>query len=186
MSSDNAPGQRENRRPVRNGRGWGLILLPLAAVAAIAWRLKRPSTGAPLPNPWIPVVNPIDREIGWHRLPWPLGLGMVVALRRQLRRDNLHDPSTVIPSFPRAADPAPNHPRRARRTARSTTCRTPRWAAPARGSAATSRFDSNASESGAGDADAESAHRQPRAADPARVPARRRRSTCWRRPGSSS
>jgi len=42
----------------------------------------------------------VDWRVGWHRLPWPFGLAMVVALRHQLRRDNLHDPSRVVPSLP--------------------------------------------------------------------------------------
>ena len=61
MSRENTSIKRENRRPVRNGRRWGLILLPLAAAATIAWRLKRLITGDLLsPNPWMPLVTAVD------------------------------------------------------------------------------------------------------------------------------
>src|SRR5215218_466542 len=111
MSRDNTSVQPENRRPVRNGWRWGLTLLPLAAVATIAWRLKRLSRGDKRsPKPWMPLVTAIDRRIGWHRLPWPLGLPLVFALMGQLRRENLADPSTLTPSLPRPAPtPPPNY-----------------------------------------------------------------------------
>src|SRR5215213_5093656 len=90
-----------------NGEGsvtrWRGLLLTLAAATAVLWARRR---GQPIDNrpdwsPFFPLANRIDWNLGWHRLPWPLGLAMVVALRRQLRRDNLHDPSTVVPSLPR-------------------------------------------------------------------------------------
>lgn len=115
MSRENTSIQRENRRPLRNGRGWGLTLLPLAAVATIAWRLKRLRRGNLLsPNPWMPLVTAVDRKIGWHRLPWPLGLPLVFALMGQLRRENLADPSTLTPSLPRPAPTPPVNYRTAR------------------------------------------------------------------------
>jgi hypothetical protein len=52
-------------------------------------------------RPWIPLVNRIDHRVGWHRLPWPIGLPIVVSFLRQLRRDNLHDPSAITPAKPR-------------------------------------------------------------------------------------
>ncbi|KAB2352535.1 peroxidase family protein [Actinomadura rudentiformis] len=45
-----------------------------------------------------------DRTIGWHRLPKPLGLLVLVGLRDILRRENLHDtsklPATDLPPVP--------------------------------------------------------------------------------------
>ena len=92
----------------QNGMGsvppWRWMLLSLPVAAAVLWSRRQQGQAIdsrPGWSPFFPLANSIDREIGWHRLPWPLGLGMVVALRRQLRRDNLHDPSTVVPSLPR-------------------------------------------------------------------------------------
>ena len=66
------------------------------------------------PNPWMPLVTAVDRKIGWHRLPWPLGLPLVFALMGQLRRENLIDPSTVTPSLPRPVPTPPVNYRTAR------------------------------------------------------------------------
>src|SRR4051794_23153052 len=83
---------------------WRWLLLTLTVVTAVGWARRRQglqTDSRPAWSPFFPLANRIDWNIGWHRLPWPLGLAMVVALRRQLRRDNLHDPSTVVPSLPR-------------------------------------------------------------------------------------
>jgi hypothetical protein len=85
-------------------RAWLLVILALALAAAIGGR-PRPDAhlhdGPPPWRPWIPLANLIDHRLGWHRLPWPLGLPVVVTFLRQLRRNNLHDPSTITPSRPR-------------------------------------------------------------------------------------
>ncbi len=103
----------------RKGRGLAAVLLPLAGITAvIAWlRRKQWSEGRSVPdNPLMPIVTLIDRTIGWHRLPWPLGLAMIFGLMGQLRRGNLHDPSTITPAKPRdPLTPEPGH--RAHRTA---------------------------------------------------------------------
>jgi hypothetical protein len=94
----------------QNGKGgvapWRWILPALSVATAVLWTRRRQGQSIdsrPAWSPFFPLANRIDWDIGWHRLPWPLGLAMVVALRRQLRRDNLHDPSTVVPSLPRPA-----------------------------------------------------------------------------------
>ena len=48
----------------------------------------------------------LDRRVGWDRLWRPLSLGVLIGLRDTLRRDNLHDPSTLVPS----RDPGPLPP----------------------------------------------------------------------------
>ena len=40
----------------------------------------------------------LDRRRGWDSLPLPVSLGVLVGLRDSLRRDNLYDPSTAVPS----------------------------------------------------------------------------------------
>jgi hypothetical protein len=101
MSRASTSAQPDHRRPFRNARGWGLTLLPLLTAATIAWRRKRVRPGSLLPpNPWMPLVTLIDRKIGWHRLPWPLGLPILFALMGQLRCENLSDPATITPSLP--------------------------------------------------------------------------------------
>jgi hypothetical protein len=101
--------RRDRSAHEQNGRGstspWRWMLLTLPVATAVLWSRRRQDQtidSRPGWSPFFPLANGIDRDIGWHRLPWPLGLAMVVALRRQLRRDNLHDPSTVVPSLPRA------------------------------------------------------------------------------------
>ena len=50
----------------------------------------------------------IDHRIGWHRLPKPLGLAVLVGVRNVLRQSNLHDPQAVVP----VVDPPPVEPPR--------------------------------------------------------------------------
>jgi hypothetical protein len=85
-------------------RTW-LLWAPLVLAVGALLAGKPHSTdgqhgGRPGWRPWIPLANQIDRRFGWHRLPWPIGLPIVVAFLRQLRRDNLHDPSAITPSLP--------------------------------------------------------------------------------------
>ncbi|MGH2613928.1 MAG: peroxidase family protein [Thermomicrobiales bacterium] len=93
----------QNGKTPRKSPGWGASLLPLAAVVvALAWwRRERASAGGVPANPLLPLVTLVDRTVGWHRLPWPLGLPVIFALMGQLRRENLFDPSTMTPSLPR-------------------------------------------------------------------------------------
>lgn len=53
----------------------------------------------------------MDQKIGWHKLPQPLGLAVLVGVRNVLRQKNLHDPQTVVPVVnPPAVDsPRPEH-----------------------------------------------------------------------------
>ncbi|MDP9023085.1 MAG: heme peroxidase [Actinomycetota bacterium] len=44
------------------------------------------------------VATVLDRRFGWDRLPLPLGLLTLAGIRENLRRDNLHDPSSATPS----------------------------------------------------------------------------------------
>ena len=105
----------DNGAAGRKRRGWVAALLPVAAVVAVfAWLRGRKQTGSaggpPPPSPLLPLVTLIDRTIGWHRLPWPLGLPMIFGLMGQLRRGNLYDPSTITPSEPRGPfTPEPGH-----------------------------------------------------------------------------
>src|SRR3954453_22562500 len=89
----------------RDQRGSSRRLRALAALGALVvfWlRLKSRQAADTRPrwSPLLPLANLVGWRVGWHRLPWPFGLAMVVALRHQLRRDNLHDPSRVVPSLP--------------------------------------------------------------------------------------
>jgi hypothetical protein len=59
------------------------------------------------------ISTAIDHRVGWHRLPTPLGLVLLVAIRKRLRADNLIDTETSM-----SARPAPPDFERAR-TARS-------------------------------------------------------------------
>ena len=70
-----------------------------------------------------------DRRVGWDRLPKPLGLAVLVGLRSELRKRNLHDttnrpPPTDPPEVGHArptSAPAPS-------TAPSTTSTSRPWA----------------------------------------------------------
>ena len=100
---------RQSSEPARKPKKpWRLALLLIGAAVALWRRRSRPHTDDP-PR-WsllYPLTNLVDWTVGWHRLPWPLGLGAIVLLRRQLRRDNLHDPSRVVPSRPEQAPRLP-------------------------------------------------------------------------------
>src|SRR4051794_2600084 len=87
--------QEDNQRHMP--RGWMLTPLALTIIAAIVGikrQDRQPSEGPPW-RPWIPLANRVDHTIGWDRLPWPVGLPVVVTFLRQLRRENLYDPSSI-------------------------------------------------------------------------------------------
>ncbi|TFV92790.1 heme peroxidase [Blastococcus sp. CT_GayMR20] len=57
------------------------------------------------------VAEIVDRRVGWDRLPLPGGLAVLIGVRNVLRRENLHDPSTVVPIVggPTAPPRTPQH-----------------------------------------------------------------------------
>src|SRR5262245_57469859 len=86
--------QQKNQNGItgRSPRRWLRLIPPV--VLAVLWRRRRQRQAIdsrPGWSPLLPLANLVDWRFGWHRLPWPLGLAIVVALRHQLRRDNLHD-----------------------------------------------------------------------------------------------
>lgn len=52
------------------------------------------------------LAQTLDRRRGWHRLPTPLGLAVLIGLRDALRRDNLHY-TGGLPTVPPPPLPAP-------------------------------------------------------------------------------
>ncbi|WP_231116534.1 peroxidase family protein [Motilibacter rhizosphaerae] len=46
----------------------------------------------------------LDRRYGWDRLPRPVALGVLIGLRNELRRHNLHD-TGIVPQLPRPVPP---------------------------------------------------------------------------------
>ena len=87
------------------------------------------------------VAEVVDRRIGWDRLPLPAGLAVLIGVRNVLRRDNLHDPSTVVPIVggPTAPPRTPQHLVSRSVDGSHNDLDSPRWAWPAPGSVATSR-----------------------------------------------
>src|SRR5882762_2587461 len=91
----------------------GKRLLTLLAIAgfgiAIIVMRKRSPVATPVgtdfrhPDRWVPwwatLEVMIDRMIGWYRLPLPLGLAVLIGVRRVLRAKNLYDTS-ALPSIP--------------------------------------------------------------------------------------
>ncbi len=65
------------------------------------------------------VTQAVDRRIGWDRLPWPLGLIVLIGVRNVLRRRNLHD-TTGLPSTGEAPVPPPDPVHATTRTADGT------------------------------------------------------------------
>jgi len=57
----------------------------------------------------------VDHKWGWHRLPVPLGLGVLVGLRTKLRQHNLFDTGT-LPSVDAPTPPPPDAHRRTERS----------------------------------------------------------------------
>jgi hypothetical protein len=67
----------------------------LSVGAAVAFA-RRPEGGdqrSPLWRFYEGATSAVDRVVGWHRLPTPLGLVVLVGLRSVLRKRNLHDTS---------------------------------------------------------------------------------------------
>ena len=52
------------------------------------------------------VAEVLDRRIGWHRLPLPLGIATLIGLRTRLRNRNLHDTSSASPRLVRTRKPS--------------------------------------------------------------------------------
>jgi Animal haem peroxidase len=54
------------------------------------------------------ITELVDRKVGWHRLPTPLGLASLIGLRDVLRKQNLYD-TTGLPAVeaPQVGPPAP-------------------------------------------------------------------------------
>ena len=115
---------RPSEEPRAKNAGWRwLRAIAVPAVLTVLWlRLKTRQTADTRPrwSPLLPLANLVDWRVGWHRLPWPLGLAMVVALRHQLRRDNLHDPSRVVPTLPHPPLTTPESTRLKQRSADGT------------------------------------------------------------------
>jgi hypothetical protein len=53
----------------------------------------QPYRSSPLWRAYDWVAELADRRIGWHRVPKPLGLAILIGVRNVLRRENLHDTS---------------------------------------------------------------------------------------------
>ena len=51
------------------------------------------------------IAQAIDHSVGWHRLPKPFGLLVLVGLRNILRQQNLHDTSSLPTSDPAKPEP---------------------------------------------------------------------------------
>ena len=92
--------QADTTSPAKWWRWAPLLLMAIAVIAGRPRPSQPVSNGRPAWRPWIPLANAIDHKIGWDKLPWPIGLPLVVTFLRQLRRDNLHDPSAITPSQP--------------------------------------------------------------------------------------
>ncbi len=52
------------------------------------------------------VAGVLDRRVGWHRLPLPLGIATLIGLRTRLRNRNLHDTSSSAPRLVRTREPS--------------------------------------------------------------------------------
>jgi hypothetical protein len=82
-------------------RGLG-VLMALAVVGSLALRLiTRESDPKSLPSLlFIAAFQLLNRLVSWHRLPIPLALGNLWALREVLRAKNLHDTSAIAVTDP--------------------------------------------------------------------------------------
>jgi hypothetical protein len=119
----------------------GLIGLAAFAIAAVLRRAKANSQidqELQPTNLLIRFSEILDRSSGWHRLPRPVGLLVLIGLRKQLRRHNLYDTSTIA-TLPKPAPVAPDARYLTTRTADGTFND---LAQPAMGSAGT-RFGRN-------------------------------------------
>jgi hypothetical protein len=50
------------------------------------------------------LTESVDRRVGWAKLPWPLGLFVVLGLRFRLRAKNLYDSGRGVLDLPPAGD----------------------------------------------------------------------------------
>src|ERR1700716_3822963 len=74
-------------------------------LAVVALRLLRSSTRERL---FTTLGQALDRSIGWHTLPLPLGIATLIAARNRLRRENLYDTNIapiVNPPTPQGSSP---------------------------------------------------------------------------------
>lgn len=86
------------RRLLKYG-GLGLLIAAAIALFARPSDKGRSSRQGVFTSLLVRVSQALDRRVGWHRLPPPLGLAVLVGLRKELRRHNLYDTSTA-PSLP--------------------------------------------------------------------------------------
>lgn len=50
-----------------------------------------------LPEKVIEVLHRLDHRVGWHKLPQPMGVATLIAIRERLRERNLHDTGSTVP-----------------------------------------------------------------------------------------
>ena len=85
-------------------RLWLLGVLGAGAIAAVRGRRRRGGLRSLFARLLQVAAYAADRSIGWHRLPWPLGLPLLVQLRHRLRSANLHHPTApALPQPPPTA-----------------------------------------------------------------------------------
>ncbi len=136
----------------------------LALAGALKIRSRKP---AYLSEPFVRATAALDQSIGWDKLPLPLALLLIIALRVVYRWRNLYDTS----SLPTVAQPPLTTDGIRHLTARTADGTFNDLDDPRMGSAGT-RFGRNVPlryiqpEREPGDPRAESAHDQPRAPDP--------------------
>src|SRR5262249_37592426 len=97
----------------------GVVGLLVVGVTAVLRRRAARAYGDKALQPtglliWLSHI--LDRKLGWYRLPRPLGLVVLIGLRKLLRRNNLYD-TTKIPSLPQPPPVAPDTRYRTARTA---------------------------------------------------------------------
>ena len=76
-----------------SARTWPKLLSLLGLVAILVFVPKSLLMGL-----LIRITEALDRRVGWHRLPVPLGLVSLIAIRAKLRQQNLHDTGVVAPA----------------------------------------------------------------------------------------
>jgi hypothetical protein len=77
-------------------KGFGILGL----LGTAGWLAHRTRKSSALTGVVVRAARALDRSIGWDKLPLPIGLGVLIANRIQLRQHNLHDTSSA-PSTPR-------------------------------------------------------------------------------------
>jgi hypothetical protein len=68
---------------------------------------RKPMARRSLAATFVEVMEAVDKKVGWHRLPLPLGIPALIGIRERLRHENLFD--TGVPDPP--DDISPNDPR---------------------------------------------------------------------------